>query len=115
MEIKSKLRSFFFFIFQIKIDTGNIIALLIKRGFRLPQRSHLQTLKIFVSEKSGKRCEQSGKHWIKSGNREIWEGYFSCIHAWMEIFFIDKVFAEFLTYYYFELYQIYNILAKFII
>ena len=34
------------------------------RGFRLQQRSHLQTLKNFVSEKSE-------KHWIKSGNREI--------------------------------------------
>ena len=35
-----------------------------RRGFRLPQGSHLQTLKIFVSEKSRERCE-------KSGNREI--------------------------------------------
>ena len=42
-----------------------------RRGFRLPQRSHLQTLKIFVSEKSRERCEKSGKHRIKSGNREI--------------------------------------------
>ena len=37
---------------------------LFRRGFRLPQRSHLRILKSFVSEKSG-------KHWIKSGNREI--------------------------------------------
>ena len=37
---------------------GNIL----RRGFRLPQRSHLRTLKNFVSEKSGKRCEKSGKH-----------------------------------------------------
>ena len=43
---------------------------LYRRGFRLPQRSHLRTLKNFVSEKSGKRCEKSGKHLIKSGNRE---------------------------------------------
>ena len=42
-----------------------------RRGFRLPQRSHLRTLKNFVSEKSGKRCEKSGKHEIKLGNREI--------------------------------------------
>ena len=42
-----------------------------RRGFRLSQRSQLRTLKNFVSEKLGKRCEESGKHWIKSGNREI--------------------------------------------
>ena len=32
----------------------------------------------FVSEKSGKRCEKSGKYWIKSGNREIlrWSIFF---------------------------------------
>ena len=41
-----------------------------RRKFRLPQRSHLRTLKNFVSEKSGKRCEKSGKHCIKSGNFE---------------------------------------------
>ena len=33
---------------------------LLGRGFRLPQRSHLRTLR--------KRCEKSGKHLIKSGN-----------------------------------------------
>ena len=38
--------------------------------YRLPQRSHLRTLKNFVSEKSGKRFEKSGKHWIKSENLE---------------------------------------------
>ena len=43
----------------------------IRRGFRLLQRSHLRTLKNFVSEKSGKRFEESGKHWIESRNREI--------------------------------------------
>ena len=50
----------------------------VRRGFRLPQRSHLRTLKYFVIEKSGKRCEKSekrceksGKHWIKSANLEI--------------------------------------------
>ena len=42
-----------------------------RHGFRLPQRSHLRTLKNFVSEKSGKRCKKSGKYWIKSINREI--------------------------------------------
>ena len=50
-----------------------------RRGFSLPQRSHLRTLKNLlkvhfrgnVVKKSGKRCEKSGKHWIKSGNREI--------------------------------------------
>ena len=42
-----------------------------RRGFRLPQRSYLRTLKKFVSEKSGKRCKKSGKHRIKSGNWEI--------------------------------------------
>ena len=31
----------------------------------------MRTLKNFDSEKSGKRCEKSGKHWIKPGNREI--------------------------------------------
>ena len=40
-----------------------------RRGFRLPQHSHLRTLKNFVSEKSGKR-EKSGEYWIKSGNFE---------------------------------------------
>ena len=40
-------------------------------GFRLPQRSHLRTLKNFVNEKSEKRCKKSGKYWIKSGNGEI--------------------------------------------
>ena len=39
-----------------------------RRGFRLPQRSHLRTLKNFVSQKSG-------KHWIKSGNRGILRRY----------------------------------------
>ena len=49
-----------------------------RRGFRLPQRSHLRTLKNFVSEKSGKRCKKSGKYCIKSGNWEIlrWFIYF---------------------------------------
>ena len=42
-----------------------------RRWFRLPQRSHLRTLKNFVSEKSGKLCKKSGKYWIKSGNWEI--------------------------------------------
>ena len=37
---------------------------LIIRLFRLPQRLHSQTLKNFVSEKSGKRCEKPGKHQI---------------------------------------------------
>ena len=40
----------------------------VRRGFILTQRSHLRTLKIFVSEKSG-------KYWIKSGNREILRGF----------------------------------------
>ena len=26
--------------------------------------------KFTVNEKSGKRCDKSGKHWIKSGNQE---------------------------------------------
>ena len=47
------------------------LILLTRRGFRLPQRSHLRTLKIFVCEKSGKRCEESGKYLIKSESREI--------------------------------------------
>ena len=52
-----------------------------RRGFRLPQRSHLRTLKNFVSEKSGKRWK-SGKHLIKSGNQEILRRFiFSCIRA----------------------------------
>ena len=37
------------------------------RGFRLSQRSHLQSLKNFVSEKSGKHCEKSSKYWKKIG------------------------------------------------
>ena len=32
-----------------------------RRGFRLPQRSHLRTLKTFVSEKLGKYCEKIGE------------------------------------------------------
>ena len=44
---------------------------MLRRGFRLPQRSDLRTLKNFVTEKSGKRCEKSGEQWIKSGNQEI--------------------------------------------
>ena len=40
-------------------------------GFRLPQRSHLRTMKNFVIKKSWKRCEKSGKHGIKLGNWEI--------------------------------------------
>ena len=54
-----------------------------RRIFRLPQRSHLRTLKNFVGEKSRKRCEKLGKHWIKSGNREILRRFifFSCIRA----------------------------------
>ena len=45
--------------------------------------AHLRTLKNFVIEKSGKRCEKSGKYWIKSGNREILRRFiFSCIRAW---------------------------------
>ena len=48
-----------------------------RHGFRLPQRSHLRTLKNFVSKKSG-------KYWIKSVNRKILRSFifFSCIHAW---------------------------------
>ena len=53
------------------VDCINSFYIRTRCGFRLPQRSHLRTLKNFVSEKSGKRCENSGKHWIKSGNREI--------------------------------------------
>ena len=55
----------------------------IRRGLRLPQRSHLRTLKNFVSEKSGKHCEKLGKYLIKSGNRENFEDvhFFSCIRA----------------------------------
>ena len=37
-----------------------LILPLLRRGFRLLQRSHLRTLKSFVSEKSGKRCENRG-------------------------------------------------------
>ena len=62
---------------QVKLDLANIhcnhlqmneIYLMNSnwRGFRLSQRSHLQTLKNFVSEKSRKRCENSGKHCEKS-------------------------------------------------
>ena len=65
-----------------------------RRGFRLSQRSHLRTLKNFVSEKSGKlyeksgkHCERSGKSWIKSGKTgKFWVGSFlSCIRAWTRI------------------------------
>ena len=56
-----------------------------RRGFRLPQRSHLRTLKNFVSEKSGKHCEiigetlwkieetlwKIGETFDKIGNREV--------------------------------------------
>ena len=49
----------------------NVFSNSTRRGFRLPQRSHVRTLKDFVGEKSGKRCEKSGKYWIKSGDREI--------------------------------------------
>ena len=31
----------------------------------------LANLEKFVSEKSGKRCQKSGKYWIKLGNRKI--------------------------------------------
>ena len=47
-----------------------------RRGFRLPQRSHLRTLNNFVSEKSGKRCQKSGKHWIKIGKPGNFEDFF---------------------------------------
>ena len=53
------------------ISSKNRKILSYRRGFRLSQRSHLRTLKNFVSEKSGKRCEKLGKYWTKSGNREI--------------------------------------------
>ena len=42
-----------------------------RRGFRLPQCSHLRTLKNLLKVHFGKRCEKSGNHWIKSGNRKI--------------------------------------------
>ena len=44
-----------------------------RRGFRLPQRSHLQTLKSFVDEKSGKRCEKIGETLWKIGQLGIFE------------------------------------------
>ena len=41
----------------------------VRSGFRLPQRLYLRTLKNFVTEKSGKRCEILDKIG-KSGNFE---------------------------------------------
>ena len=66
---KEKLFTLAVSIFKLQFENnfkrGNF-----RRRFRLPQRSHLQTLKSFVSIKSGKSCEKSGKYWIKSGYRE---------------------------------------------
>ena len=39
-----------------------------------------EPLKNFVSEKSGKRCEKSGKYWTKSGNREILRRFISFLY-----------------------------------
>ena len=50
--------------FNVIQDICQLFLVIHRRGFRLPQLSHLWTLKNFVSEKSG-------KYWIKSGNREI--------------------------------------------
>ena len=49
-----------------------------RRGFRLPQRLHLGTLKNFVSEKSGKRCEKTGEILWKIGEAfdKNWGGSF---------------------------------------
>ena len=61
-----------------------------RRWFRLPQRSHLRTLKNFAIEKSCKLCEKSGKYWIKSGDREILRRFiFSCIRAWYLCFLVN--------------------------
>ena len=52
-------------------ENGNVLtmswAVVIRRGFRLPQRLHLRTLKNFVSEKSGKRCKKIGEMFDKIG------------------------------------------------
>ena len=53
-----------------------------RHGFRLPQRSHLRTLKNFVSKKSG-------KYWIKSENFQEFH-FFSCIHAWRTGYKLSK-------------------------
>ena len=53
--------------------------------YRLPQRSHLRTLKNFVSEKSGKRFEKSGKYCIKSGNREISRRFIFFLYPRLEL------------------------------
>ena len=58
----------------ISIRDSHFNKLIISRlGFRLPQRSHLQTLKSFVNEKSGKRCEQIGETLWKIGQLGIFE------------------------------------------
>ena len=61
-----------------------------RRRFRLPQRSYLRTLKNFVSEKLGKRCEKSGKHLIKSGNREILRRFIFFLYSAPGIYFNCK-------------------------
>ena len=80
-KVRKKVRNgtYFFFnqrIFFFEIQARVMLQAFIKRNkvrrrFRLPQRSHLRTLKNFVREKSGKLCEKSGRYWIKSRNREI--------------------------------------------
>ena len=58
------IKNIFSFISHGNFQRSLFFYYLFRRGFRLPQRSHLRTLKSFVSEKSG-------KHWIKSGNWKI--------------------------------------------
>ena len=56
----------------------------------------LVNLENFVSEKSGKRCEKSGRYWIKSENREILRRFIfflyprlhSPLPGWFSIHFI---------------------------
>ena len=47
---------------------GYLNYLLLKYQARIQT---IATLKNFVSEKSGKHCQNWGKYWIKSGNQEI--------------------------------------------
>ena len=67
---------------------------MIRRGFRLPQRLHLRTLKNFVSEKSGKRCEKIGATFYKIGK----PGNFEKVN-FFPVFAPDVILAHYMNLY----------------